>query len=88
MTAASECLLTGWRAKAACLGEDPELFFPVGTTGAALDQTTRAKSICAGCEVRAACLDWALRTGQDGVWGGTTEDQRRILRRQRTFPRS
>ncbi|MGH8931930.1 MAG: WhiB family transcriptional regulator, partial [Egibacteraceae bacterium] len=32
-----------WRFDAACLDADPELFFPIGTTGLALDQIARAK---------------------------------------------
>lgn len=73
-----------WRDRAACLDEDPELFFPVGTTGPALDQVERAKSICRVCEVSVQCLEWALETNQDaGVWGGLSEDERRSLRRAR-----
>ncbi len=73
-----------WRHKAACLEEDPELFFPVGTTGAALEQADCAKSVCRRCEVIDECLEWALATNQDaGVWGGTSEDERRTLRRSR-----
>ncbi len=62
-----------WRDHAACADADPRLFFPAGTTGRAdaEAQADRAKSVCAGCPVRAACLDWALATGQrTGVWGG------------------
>lgn len=73
-----------WRQRAACLDEDPELFFPVGSTGPALDQLERAKQVCHGCEVIEACLEWALATNQDaGVWGGLSEDERRSLRRSR-----
>jgi hypothetical protein len=47
-------------------------------------QIEDAKTVCRRCEVTDACLDWALRTGQDaGVWGGLTEDERRTLRRRR-----
>ncbi|MGH8901156.1 MAG: WhiB family transcriptional regulator [Egibacteraceae bacterium] len=71
-----------WRDRAACLGLDVELFFPLGATGPALEQTERAKAVCARCPVSASCLEWALRTNQDaGIWGGLTEDQRRTLRR-------
>ncbi|MGH8898656.1 MAG: WhiB family transcriptional regulator [Egibacteraceae bacterium] len=74
--------MAGWRAKAACLGEDPELFFPIGTTGPALDQTQRAKAVCARCPACPACLQWAVETNQDaGIWGGKSEDERRSLRR-------
>lgn len=70
-----------WRDHAACRDIDPELFFPVGNAGPALAQIDRAKRVCAGCAVRVPCLKWALASGQDaGVWGGTTEDERRVLR--------
>lgn len=73
-----------WRAYAACKHADPELFFPVGDAGPALRQADLAKRVCDGCPVRAACLDWALATGQDiGVWGGTLPEERRALRAQR-----
>ncbi|MGH8888028.1 MAG: WhiB family transcriptional regulator [Egibacteraceae bacterium] len=73
-----------WRAKAACVGEDTELFFPSGNTGPAAEQADRAKAVCARCEVRIACLEWALGANQDaGVWGGLSEDERRTLRRSR-----
>jgi WhiB family transcriptional regulator, redox-sensing transcriptional regulator len=74
----------GWRAHAACRGEDPELFFPVGSTGPMLEQIAKAKEVCAECPVREVCLDFALNTGQGyGIWGGLTEDERRSLRRRR-----
>ncbi|MGH8905913.1 MAG: WhiB family transcriptional regulator [Egibacteraceae bacterium] len=73
-----------WRAKTTCLDEDPELFFPIGITGPAIEQAERAKAVCARCPVAAQCLGWALETGQDaGVWGGLGEDERRIIRRGR-----
>ena len=73
-----------WVHRARCKDEDPELFFPVGTTGPAATQTTRAKSVCQRCDVRAECLEWAMATGQDsGVWGGLSEEERRSLRRAR-----
>ena len=69
-----------WRHKAACLDEDPELFFPIGNTGPALLQIEEAKQVCRRCDVRDACLQWALEAGQDhGVWGGLSEDERRAL---------
>jgi WhiB family redox-sensing transcriptional regulator len=72
-----------WRHRAACLDEDPELFFPIGNTGPALLQIEEAKQVCRRCEVRDACLQWALEAGQDhGVWGGLSEDERRALKRR------
>lgn len=73
-----------WRTAAACRDEDPELFFPIGTTGPAAEQADAAKRICMRCEVREECLEFAIASNQDaGVWGGLTEDERRTLRRQR-----
>jgi WhiB family redox-sensing transcriptional regulator len=72
---------TDWRDHAACQDVDPELFFPIGTSGPALLQVNEAKQVCRACPVRRPCLRWALERGEDaGVWGGTTEDERRILR--------
>lgn len=71
-----------WRDQAACLHVDPELFFPVGTTGIAIVTIDAAKAVCRSCPVRDACLQFALETKQeDGVWGGTDEAERRRLRR-------
>ena len=44
-----------WRAKAACRDKDPELFFPVGNTGAAYQQIEEAKAVCRTCKVIDAC---------------------------------
>lgn len=77
-----------WRDRAACRTEDPELFFPVGTTGPALEQIEQATAVCARCPVLKECLDFAMETGQDaGIWGGLTEDERRALKRRRARSR-
>lgn len=73
-----------WRTRAACSTEDPELFFPIGTTGPAIDQVEAAKRVCSGCSVREDCLEFALASNQEaGIWGGLTEDERRTLKRAR-----
>ena len=73
-----------WRDRAECLDSgDPELFFPVGNTGPALEQIEQAKLICSACSVRDVCLAWAMEHNQDaGVWGGLSEDERRSLKRR------
>ena len=72
-----------WLNQARCLNEDPELFFPVGNTGPALEQIEQAKSICRQCSVSAQCLEYAIKEKQDtGVWGGLSEDERRSLKRR------
>ena len=71
-----------WRTESACRHADLNLFFPAGVTGPAERQIREAKAICATCPVRATCLAFAIETNQEyGIWGGTTEDERRVLRR-------
>lgn len=73
-----------WRDRAACRSTDPELFFPVGSTGPVLEEIEAAKKVCASCPVREPCLQFALESNQDtGIWGGTTEEERRRIRRAR-----
>ena len=73
-----------WRDHALCRHTDPELFFPVGTTGMALLQIDRAKQVCGECTVRLECLEFSLTTNQDsGIWGGLSEEERRVIRRER-----
>ena len=72
-----------WRRHAACRDTDPDLFFPVGTTGPAIEQIENAKDVCKQCDAQADCLEFALATNQDsGIWGGTSEEERRKLRKQ------
>lgn len=72
-----------WRKSAICRDTDPDLFFPVGTTGYALVQIDKAKQVCGDCPVSPDCLQYALETNQDsGIWGGTSEEERRQIRRR------
>jgi WhiB family redox-sensing transcriptional regulator len=73
---------TDWRDHAACREMDPDLFFPIGTAGESVVQIDEAREVCRTCPVCGPCLRWALDSGSAGVWGGTTEDERRTLRRQ------
>ena len=68
-----------WRWLGACRGLDPKLFFPETE-----EQADVAKMICQGCDVRILCPEHALASREKvGVWGGTTERERRRLIRQR-----
>jgi len=81
-------LVDDWRHRAACRDEDPELFFPIGTSGPALEQVEQAKAVCRRCPVAAECLTWALgRPEEYGIWGGLTEGERRALRVPKASPR-
>ena len=78
-----EASVMDWSDRAACLAEEPELFFPIGNTGPALMQTEEAKAACNRCRVIDACLQFALASGQSaGIWGGLTEAERRVLKRR------
>jgi len=73
-----------WRLSAICKDSNAELFFPIGSTGHALEMIDSAKSVCGKCPVAEPCLQFALDTNQEaGVWGGYTEEERRIIRRER-----
>lgn len=69
--------LEDWQERALCAQTDPEAFFPEKG-----GSTREAKRICAGCEVRAECLEYALAQDERfGIWGGLSERERRRLRR-------
>ena len=70
-----------WQDQARCAETDPELFYPE-TTGEAL----HARRICVTCPVRQKCLDYGMETGDEfGIWGGSTRDDRRRIRKGGTF---
>lgn len=67
---------------AACQGvSDPEIFFPVKTT-VIEDTTVLAKAICGKCPVKLDCLSHGLHHEKDGIWGGTTPNERQSLRKK------
>lgn len=77
-----QLLVPEWMSDAACKGMDQTLFFP--PKGGDMRASTAVKAICESCPVRVECLDFALDTGiKFGVWGGTSERDRRRIRRQR-----
>lgn len=66
-----------WQGEARCLEVDPEIFFPErgGSSKA-------ARSVCNECSVRVECLKYALANREQfGIWGGTSERERRRLRK-------
>jgi hypothetical protein len=66
-----------------CATTDPEAFFPEKGVGG--HRSVRmAKSLCRRCVYVDKCLQWALDNGENGIWGGTTERERRNLRHLRT----
>ena len=66
-----------WQADSLCAQTDPEAFFPEKG-----GSTREAKKICASCEVRAQCLEYALQNDERfGIWGGLSERERRKLRK-------
>jgi WhiB family transcriptional regulator, redox-sensing transcriptional regulator len=70
-----------WRKRAACQGVDVETFYPATEDE---EDAAAAKAICSGCPVRQPCLEHALvHREREGVWGGTTERERRRIVRQR-----
>lgn len=75
-------LAADWRARAACSGYPNTLFFPSVERA---DEATvaKAKAVCSVCPVIENCLEYALETNQrSGIWGGTSEKERKSLRRK------
>lgn len=68
-----------WMASGVCVAVDgaEDLFFAESA-----HRQADAKAVCAGCPVRAECLEWAMtqEPGMPGVWGGTTKRERRAMR--------
>ena len=64
----------------ACIGVDPERFFPIGDQ----DVDPEAADACAACPpaIRARCLDYAIEAREWGYWGGTTREERDVLLRR------
>ncbi|MFF3846677.1 WhiB family transcriptional regulator [Streptomyces sp. NPDC002328] len=86
-TSSGPLAISDWRAQAACVGEDPEIFFPLSDLAAPGTEATLAREICGRCPVIVVCRAWALDHGEDdGIWGATTAAQRRAIRRAATEP--
>ncbi|EEJ54275.1 WhiB family transcriptional regulator [Mobiluncus mulieris] len=67
-----------WQAQALCAQTDPEAFFPEKG-----GSTREAKAVCAQCEVREQCLEYALANDERfGIWGGLSERERRRFKRR------
>ena len=71
-----------WRDSAACTGLDPSDFYPEGGPGVYAD-IDAAKAVCKSCLSRLACLEFAIANREQGVWGGTTEPERKRIIRDR-----
>jgi WhiB family redox-sensing transcriptional regulator len=68
---------TAWQKRALCAQTGADFFFP--EPGSSVRE---AKRICGMCEMRSACLDYAMNNDERfGVWGGLSEKERLELRR-------
>ena len=68
--------MTAWMDKAACIGSDPEAWFPDAGAPAAVLKS------CRECEVTAECLSFALENDiREGVFGGLSARARDRIRR-------
>ena len=72
------CAPDAWNGNTLMVKRIVELFYADEDTEP--EQIAQAKAICCTCPVRQRCLDVNLHE-QYGVWGGTTESERRILRK-------
>jgi hypothetical protein len=63
--------------RATCTRVDPDLFFPQRDNGTT---TATARRLCAVCPLTEACRDYAMKHSVMGIWGGTTERERKAER--------
>jgi WhiB family redox-sensing transcriptional regulator len=62
-----------------CVGKNPDIFMPEGKDHITL--TRQAKAVCSDCPLVDTCLGYAIRNEEWGIWGGSTRDERKYLRR-------
>ena len=76
-----------WADFANCLGLPPDWFFPARDDSQSVP--AEAKKVCAACQVRQQCLDYAMTPPviTNGVWGGLSERERKRLRRKQRLER-
>jgi WhiB family transcriptional regulator, redox-sensing transcriptional regulator len=72
-----------WREAGACAQLDPDLFFPISSTGPAREQIAKAKAICGACPVRRPCLEFALEHDLAAGIGGLRRSRRAARRSPR-----
>jgi WhiB family transcriptional regulator, redox-sensing transcriptional regulator len=81
--------LAEWWTLAACQSVDPDLFFPMSATNPARAELAAAKAVCSDCPVQTECLQYALTAGPvQGIWGGLSEEERRLLRQRKAKARA
>jgi len=93
---AGDVMPDSWRGQGRCLDEDPELFFPIGTSDAAIAQIREAKAVCRACPVLGQCRKFELTPlhagglrNEYGVFAAMTAHERRavLVRRRRRAQR-
>lgn len=68
-----------WRRNGKCVDlsiEVADKLFFFGSGGSPV----RARNFCGNCPVKRECLHYAILHNQDGVWAGTTYDERNALK--------
>ena len=73
-----------------CAETYPDAYFTEDTedangkiVGSAYKHERDAKTVCISCDARLACLKYALDNNEIGIWGGTTEGERKKIKRQK-----
>jgi WhiB family redox-sensing transcriptional regulator len=76
----------------ACAEVDPDAFFPMDiyingqlVPSTKYENESGAKKVCSDCTYKLECLSFAIKTNEIGIWGGTTEFERKNLKRRRNL---
>jgi WhiB family redox-sensing transcriptional regulator len=65
-----------------CASTDPDIFFPDYRLSDRSKEVKDAKAVCTDCPYKLQCLAWALKYEDIGIWGGTTERERRLMKQK------
>lgn len=74
-----------WVEQARCKDEDIHLFFILRGDPLQRSKRQAAYNICRSCPVQRECLDYAMVNHEVGIWGGTSDNDRRMLRRTHAY---
>lgn len=82
--------------KQVCLTSDPDIFFPTlhedpdnpkeGDQARYVKAVNAAKRLCKECPHALPCLEYSLQHDVEGIWGATTKNERKKLRKELNLP--
>lgn len=75
--------MDGYKEAPPCAEIDPEWWYPESAASYHYRARQAKELMCNGCPIFDACLEWAVRHEDFGVWAGTSASERTRIRRER-----